>query len=145
MPILSINHPAAAIAEHTAARLVAYARQTLLNPLVPMRLKATSYLRLICAAMQKAQPLAASDYQAQARLQQHCLQQLYLQHLTALIACHQQWWQHCHISSDGILWSHHTALNHILQPLGALAKQYSVSARAHRALEARLAQSSASL
>lgn len=94
-------------------QLIDYAKQTLTSKLLPFRLRASSYLRLVCLAKQKISlPETVTKAQLTAHFHAH-----YSSLYTALVACDAMWWQQCSVSQMGTLRASNSNIDVLLQPL----------------------------
>jgi hypothetical protein len=102
---------------HRVRQLLTAARGRLVDPAVPLRIKALSYVRLCCAAMRMAErrtPRARHRFRPRTS---------YLTLLAALTHRDPSWWTLCSITRQGHLVSTDPAIAALLLPLYTFAAQ----------------------
>jgi hypothetical protein len=89
-------------------RTLVYARSKLLNRNIPMQLRAVSYLRISCSALQKLQDLGVGLPIKTTSIRFSFLLNL----LTEYDPC---WWDKCTVSCQGILKSENSVIQDLLE------------------------------
>ena len=90
---------------------LAFAKQKLFAPDIPLRLKAISYVRICCSAMKKLDYFPSSDRGSNYH------KTPYLSLLKLLSQTDSQWWNKCQVTYEGKLRSDDPMIERLLQPL----------------------------
>lgn len=90
---------------------LAFARQKLFAPNIPLRLKTITYIRICCSAMKKLDYFPSSDRESNDR------KTPYLSLLKSLSQKDPQWWNKCQVTYEGRLRSDDPIVDGLLQPL----------------------------
>lgn len=93
---------------------ISFAKYKLFELEIPMQLRATSYLRLCCSAMQKSHAPYLTQQLCSGR---EPLETSYLELLRRLADRDPEWWNLCYVSYEGFLKSNDVMINQYLQPL----------------------------
>ena len=90
---------------------LAFAKQKLLTPDIPLCLKAISYVRICCSAMKKLDYYPSNDRGSNYH------KTPYLSLLKSLSQTDSQWWNKCQVTYEGKLRSDDPIIDGLLQPL----------------------------
>lgn len=101
--------------DEDVVRLFSYAKVKILAEGIPFQLKATSYLRLCCIAIQHLKH-QVGDFEKTS--QQLTYDKNYSDLLHSLCKVQESWWKSCWVSDRGILRSSNPAIDKLLEPLG---------------------------
>ncbi len=97
--------------DQTVLSQLAFARQKLLAPDIPLCLKAISYVRICCSAMKKLDYFPSNDRGSNYH------KTPYLSLLKSLSQTDSQWWNKCQVTYEGRLRSDNPIIDRLLQPL----------------------------
>jgi hypothetical protein len=100
--------------ENSITHLLSYAQQKLKDASLPLKVRAFSYLRICCLAMQKTRqihPLNESTPRVR-----WSSGQFYLNLLATLNEQDFEWWNGCQVSDKDVLISEHWEIDRLLRP-----------------------------
>ena len=97
--------------DQTVLDQLTFARRKLFAPDIPLYLKAISYLRICCSAMNKLDYFPSNDRGSNYH------KTPYLSLLKSLSQADSQWWNKCHVTYEGKLRSNDPIIDRLLQPL----------------------------